>query len=382
MKRIIRKSRHAVNRRWYYAILAALVELILQAAALSAANAQTINLNPTCGMPGSSVDITGTSWQEEQPLCHYNFLFDGAPIAAPQEDSSFGPPNATAAASNAGKIPMGATNGPHTIKIELRDDDSNRLIQCKQDCFRVVPMSADPFNAGNNITTNGNQIDIYFDPTNACDVSKCSKLVAIQVLQPTGTTRDGKTTRGLTFTEQGFDSSPQDHAAQKDKDIINGYVLDYLWGENAPYYNSSYKGVTDPDEGVQSCDMTPKKSHLHDGPGRSPSAFPVNPTDHTQDITTITLNFEVNFFCAEGDDAGKYFGQVTWHFTDTLENAQMGKDGTTTRDSFNRNQPTANFINALNWWSRKTESDGTTPAPHPFDVPTTMPPTTGGTACN
>jgi hypothetical protein len=320
-------------------------------------------INPTCGKAGSSVSITGSGWQEEQPLCHYNFLFDGGAIAPSQEDSSFGPPNAN------GTIPGGAASGPHMIKLELRDDETDRLIQCLQDTFTVVTtMSQDPFNMGMNVKINdpaavakyggSGFITIDFDPTNVCDVTKCSSIAAIQIIQTIGKMADNST-RNLNFTERGIPRNNNDITAA-------GWAVDTS-GVMNPYYQTVGAGHT----GNQS-DM-PMISELIDRPRQDAASFPAG-------IIEITKNFETDYFCAAGENRGEFLGQVTWTWDKTLASAQ-GPGGTpdgvvTMHSNGNRNQPSTVFNEAANLFDMN----------HMFLLPTIaprqLPPGQGGHSCN
>src|SRR5437867_1496276 len=111
-------------------ILAGVVAFFLGVALFSTpASAQTLTVNPVCGVAGSSVTITGSGWAEPQPVCDYFFFFDGkalldasgAPVVQP--DGLFGRPNRTAT------IPADATPGEeHTICVEIRLSWVGRLL--------------------------------------------------------------------------------------------------------------------------------------------------------------------------------------------------------------------------------------------------------------
>jgi hypothetical protein len=331
-------------------------------------NAQTINLNPTCGTPGSSVGITGSGWPEPAPPCHYTFLFDGTSFAPDQADGLFGPPNAS------GTVPAGAAVGNHTVRTELHDDQDGHLEACRQLSFKVVSMIADPFNANMNITSNGNGFHIGFDPSGVCDVTKCTKIVPIQSRHTTGTQMDG-TVRPLTYVEQGFD-----HPQDRDNDTTAaGYGTDRLSGRPLPYYASN-ADRSSPNKGTQG-DM-PTVSTMDDAPNRPSSAFPQNAGDPTKSIVKIQIDFETNFFCAEGENVGEFVGgKVLWKFVETLAQANAGTTGTSSLISSDRTQPTQNFLDALTLWGRAKDPSGAA-GPHPFMLPPTTPPTSGGMPCS
>ncbi len=157
-------------------------------------DAEQLYIKPVCGPPGTAVSMTGSGWPEPQPVCHYVFLFDGAPFAPNQPDGLFGPPNRT------GTVPGGAAKGDHTIRVELRQDSNNNLLGCRLDTFKVVDSTNDPFDGGNNVNPGGapeygqGNIKVTFNPSNACKVTKCSQITMIQVLQLLGQKADKSTT--------------------------------------------------------------------------------------------------------------------------------------------------------------------------------------------
>lgn len=325
------------------------------------ASAETLIINPTCGPTGTSVSMTGSGWAEPNPPCFYDFLFDGASFAPNQPDGLFGPPNAT------GTVPMAATKGKHTIKVELRDSADMHLEGCRQDTFTVVDSTMDPFNMGMNVKLNdpaavmkyggSGFITIDFDPTNVCDVTKCTKIVAIQMIQTVGTKADNST-RNLNFTERGIPRNNNDITGA-------GWAVDTSGA--SPYYQAGGAGHN----GNQS-DM-PMISELIDRPRQSAASFPA-------DITKITKNFETDYFCAEGENRGEFLGMVTWTWEKTLASAQ-GAGGTsdgvvTLHSNGNRNQPTTAFNDAVNLFDTN----------HMFLFPTIapkqLPPGQGGQSCD
>src|SRR5262245_50685118 len=228
---------------------------------------QQLFIKPICGKPGSTVSITGSGWAEPEPVCHYNFLFDGAAFAPPQPDGLFGPPNRTTT------IPANASVGDHKIRVELRIDSNNELRQCVEDTFRVVAATSDPFDSGKNVKPGGKpqygpgNIVIDFDPTGACAVSKCTALRAIQAIQQTGKKADG-TIRDLTYTEQNTPGNDADicSLATGCAAASAGWTIDTATPQ--PYYSPPGAGHS----GEQS--TTPKVSELTDRPGRDATGFP------------------------------------------------------------------------------------------------------------
>jgi hypothetical protein len=300
---------------------------------------QTLVFSPTCGTPGTKVCVTGSGWAEPSPSCYYRFYFNNVVAAPDQPDGLYGPP------ARSITVPAVAP-GSYPIKVDLRLYD-NTLLQTKQSgdtyfdfsfpfvhtipSFKVVAALADPWKP---FPGGGSKIDIAFNPKDVCDVTPCTKLVFLQVRQPVGVKADG-TTRALTFAEQGFKNP-----ATLDADVINGRLVDYIVGENDPYYNGDDSGYDGGTQGVQN--NTPVTATMDDTPKRSDSAYPA-------DIVKIRLNFEVAVFCASGDDKGKYFGRMFW----TWERAKgaVGVLGTTSGISADRQQPSAGFIAAVSKWN-------------------------------
>ena len=285
--------------------------------------AQTITLSPTCGKPGDAVCITGAGWAEPSPVCRYTYKFDGNTVAADQPDGLFGPPNRKF-------IVPKVADGNHTVRVELRLNFPDSLLQAKDTPFKVVSTAPNPWTP---LPTAGTSVNLTFNPANVCDVSPCTSIVFIQVKEPVGVKADGST-RALTHTEQGFPN-----AAKLDADLIGGRSVDYIVGENDPYYNGDdsadggAKGVQGP---------SPSSATMSDHPKRSDSAYPA-------DISAIRLNFEVAAFCRAGEDKGKYFGRLLWSWQRAKGAATV--NGVTSGISADRNQPSAGFISAVTKWN-------------------------------
>lgn len=314
--------------------------------------AQTLTVEPACGVAGSSVKIGGSGWAEPVPICDYHFLFDGATFASKQPDGLFGPPNRTAT------IPTGATPGDHKIKVELRLTSGNTLLQCRQTTFKVVTAVVDPF-AGNITPAVGGTaatgtIDFIFDPTNVCDVTPCTRLAWIQSLKIVGVRADG-TTEVLKWEDVGFAANTYDQNTQ------GGVTIDRLFDRPFPYYGSDLSGNS-PTSGTNRSGVqngTPRSANMQD----TPSNWGV-PTGFAK----VRGEFESNLFCAEGQNSGTFpGGKVIWTWEST-----GGSTGTATVVSATRDQPTPAFLAALTKWDTNRET---------WAMPTPASPTTGGEAC-
>jgi hypothetical protein len=305
------------------------VVLTISAAALlyaPAARAQTLIVSPTCGVPGvTKVCITGTGWAEPAPPCRYEFFLDGAEVAPDQPDGLFGPPKQSFI------VPAGKAPGTYPVRVDLRLNSPDILIQSKSTPFKVVATQKDPWTQASGT---GGTMRIAFNPTDVCDVTPCKEIMFVQVFEQLGVRADGST-RTVTFTEQGFPNG-----AKLDADVTNGHTVDYLIGENDPYYN----GHDPTDIGQQGSQnaTSPTAATTNDTPGQGDASYP-------PDIQTIRVNFEVAAFCAVGDDAGSYLGRTLWTWERTK--GAPGTNGTISGISTDRNPPSAAFIQALNQWN-------------------------------
>jgi hypothetical protein len=239
-------------------------------------------------------------------------------------------------------------------------NSDNSVVQCRQRTFRVVAAASDPWNGGSNITPNyaGNGALISkFDPTNVCDVTDCTQIVPVQIIQQTGQDASG-TSRNLTFAEQGFGNAA---ALQKDVTAA-GWTIDYVGMPADPYYMYPAPGLSR--NGMQG-DMPVASSH-GDRPQRPPGSFPA-------DIATIVLNFEVDYFCAAGENKGEYLGQFFWTWTKTKASATNDNPfGTVTNTAPTRNQPTQALTDALALWAKN----------HGFSIPSGKPNNSTGDPCS
>ncbi len=329
------------------------------------AYSQQIFIKPVCGLKGSNTSITGSGWAEPAPVCHYNFLFDGTQFASRQPDGLFGPPNRT------GTVPANASAGKHTIKVELRIDSNDQLLQCVQDTFTVVAADSDPFDGGKNVNPGGapqfggGNIKVTFNPANACKVTPCSNITMVQVIQMLGMHADGSTTV-LTNKDLHFPKSP----GFDDADVTPapaGFAVDSA-DPSSPYYSAAYTGTN----GQQSA--TPMSATIIDRPSLSLASFPDDAT-----ITTVVYNFGDDFFCASGDDRGGFLGMNTWTWQKTRASA-TGPGGNvfgtvTAHSSGNQDQPSQTAFDALSLFDKN----------HGFLFPTIapkqLPPGQGGQAC-
>jgi hypothetical protein len=291
------------------------------------ADAQVLNVTPTCGLAGQTkVCITGSGWAEPQPVCRYTFALDGTTVAPDQPDGLFGPPNSSFI------VPAGAAVGPHTVRVELRLNSPDNLLQAQEKPFTVVSALADPWAA---TTTSGADIDSNFngDQSTVC-VSPCTKIVFIQVYQQFAIKNDDS----QVATNDSFWGLPAGRDADFTSDL---FVLDRIFGKTIPYYHDGAGS------GNNVGGNTPATTNDAPVQGSFPAGF-----------KGIKINFETAAFCAAGDDAGRYFGKILW----TFQQNQGDVSGTSTLVSTSRDQPSADFTAAVAKWVSN-------PA-HPYTLPT------------
>jgi hypothetical protein len=130
---------------------------------------------------GDKVCLSGAGWAEPNPVCRYTFAFDGATVAPDQPDGLFGPPITNF-------IVPAATDGNHNVRVQLRLNSPDNLLQERTVPFKVVSAPKDPWTAS---TTSGATINLKFDPTDICDLGSCDKIVFLQVDRRVGVKDDG-----------------------------------------------------------------------------------------------------------------------------------------------------------------------------------------------
>lgn len=293
---------------------------------------QTLVAFPRCGEAGSTnVCVTGSGWAEPAPVCRYQFFLDATQVAPDQPDGLFGPPLRNFL------VPAGTAAGVHKIRVELRLNSPDTLLQSRETPFTVVTaadLSAATAFGGS--TAAGGGVSIKFTPP--CDVAVCTAINFIQVVNNLGEKADG-TTRGLTYTEMGFPN-----AADYDSDLSGSYKLDRIWGRTVPYY-----GVPGGPSSPGSDGGSPTPATMSDGPNIGDSGYPA-------DIVKIIWEFEAAAFCAAGNGAGRYLGKLLWRWE-----RPKGGTATSTIASRSRDVPSASFVSALNKWNSNPK--------HPFTLP-------------
>jgi hypothetical protein len=300
------------------------------------AAAQTLTLSPPCGKRGDTVvAVLGSGWPEPAPPCEYLFLFDGQEIAPRQPDGINGPPSASF------QVPMNASIGMHTVKVELRLQDDGSLVKWCQLPFKVVDQNGNPWKID---PVAPGEIEITFDAKESCDNPQCENIFLIQSVRTTGS-GPSQPPRPITPSEVHMPSSSSLDAEQD----AAGNAIDEMADSGDPYQNGRDSGGGNSGAGGgPETGMGTNTSQL-----QLPSTFTDEPRILDQDfppgIDTITMDFEVNVYCESGAAAGQWLGRYTWSWTRTKGSPGPGA-GQITPGTGSRQPPSAAFQQALNRW--------------------------------
>ena len=319
---------------------------VLLAGSALPTGAQNLVVSPDCGVPGQTlVTIKGSSWPEPDPPCEYVFFFNGTEVAPRQDDGLYGPPNASFT------VPSGLAPGKYLVRVELRITETQALRACREADFCVIAQEQDPW--ANAMTVTGNTMNIKFDPTNVCDVTPCKSIVLVQSINLKGQLGTNPPAE-LSFTA----FRRPDLQANR----VNGITMDTYGRDRDPYYNGE-RDASDQrlgSDGLKSCEFS-VASMMRDTPSVPEAGIPVG--------GTVIFEYEVNAFCARGDDRGAWLGQVTWTWSRAHGQAPIITPGAASRGG-----PSGNFSSALGAWSSNPR--------HRFGLPTPKPPTSGGKPCH
>jgi len=319
--------------------------------------AQMLTLSPPCGKRGDTVvAVVGSGWPEPQPPCEYVFLFDGVEIAPRQPDGIYGPPSASF------QVPLSASIGMHTVRVELRLQEDNSLVKWCQLPFKVVDQNADPWKV--TLENNGKQIEIKFDPKEACDSPQCERIYLIQTVRTTGT-GPSQPPRPITPSEIRMRGGNQLNADQD----ADGNAVDEAATSRDPYYNGD-DVIVDAD-GTSETETGKGRNTAQDQWSSDMTDSPRVPDrDFPNGIDTITMEFEVNVYCESGAAGGQWLGHFTWTWTRTRGTAG-DPWGQITPGTGTRGQPSATFLQTLDQWatrhnwkkSKRTSAPGATCGP-------------------
>jgi hypothetical protein len=203
------------------------------------------------------------------------------------------------------------------------------------------------------------RIWIRFRPDLQCNTSPCAKIRAIQTVHPLVNRGSGYHFEPL----HNFMRGP--HFAQMDSLMVNEWVIDYPPAEHEPYANGDEPPAL----------ILRKLGYTAVGTmgGASPlEAFlmdsPVTTDNVDIDILGWRLEYEDNFFCSSGANAGEWIGSVSWVWRrDAFDVAFI-----TGIETFPRQKPTTQFMGALTRFCDRFN----------FELPGIMLPTEGGSACS
>ena len=203
--------------------------------------------------------------------------------------------------------------------------------------FRVS-LSVDPYTCpsagtagGISCTATDNYIELSYLPVRSeCD---CTKIVFIQVastlLDEISVLPSNSCTSGC-LAYQDIDTSYDETANRY-------YTVDYVEGEDDPYYNGD-----DPEDGGEQGSTSPRirMATMGDGPMMPNNEFPTG--------TTLSRDeFETFAFCAEGVDAGTYYTGLSWFYQRTRGSTTSG----TSIPVEPLTEPSQAFLDAVASWA-------------------------------
>jgi len=302
--------------------------LLVLAYGIQSASAQLMTIFPSCGKVGDTIEICGSGWAEPDPVCDYWFLLDGTEVAARQPDGLFGPPNTTFV------IPTIAV-GDHTVRTELRLTEDATLLQARNKTLKVIDAAQQPLSATR--SDSNHRINITYDPEKAC-FNECTKIYFIQTRNTRRILDDG-TNEHLPYNEEPHSWANGDAI---ESTFVNDVAIDRIYGKPVPYYGIP-PGAAQIGSKVEIGPSQPAK--MSDRPKRSDASYAAN-------VDTIKILFEVNAFCGEGEEAGKWLGSnLTWEWS--RDKGAADSRGTVTVGAVTDSQPTPAFHAALNKWKEK-----------------------------
>jgi len=183
----------------------------------------------------------------------------------------------------------------------------------------------------------GPQINLTYVPI--C-YENCTKIVFIQVICEKAVFADG--------TSSSYTPSDSDPGwSYQDGDCVDGGKschVDFVAGENDPYYNGDDRPGRD--IGLQGKHGSSLNATMTDRPRVGDGEFDALSAKFGKNVAKVVYEFEVCVFCAEGKDAGKFYGCMTW----TLEQ-EKGKDGSASQPGTTSSGPSTKASEALKEWN-------------------------------
>ena len=322
---------------------------------------QILTLIPNCGPAGTKVCVTGSGWAEPLPVCRYTFAFEGTTVAPDQPDGLFGPPR------TAFNVPA-AADGDHPVRVQLRLNSPDNLLQEKTELFRVTTNAASSATTDTTGTYAGRAaIKITFTPGTPMK-PPCKKIVFVQTIRRFAR-KTGDTDAQAKITKASDWTCLPDRANKDTVETTDRRRVDQVWAVTNPYYFA--QGTTpDCDAGFHrtGCLCRPKPSiaaQMLDAPDTPGSCYPT--IDGVATDKAI-LRFEVNVFCAEGEpfggtSEGEYLGKtITWEHHQLKNQA-----GTIQNAAVANSAPSADFLAAVAKWI--TAKGFALPQPKPSPCP-------------
>ncbi len=166
----------------------------------------------------------------------------------------------------------------------------------------------------------GSEINLTYAPV--C-IENCTKIVFMQVVCSRAYFQDGTNK----YFEHQSDSSPKwvfQDADEVDGGVWGKCVIDYINGENDPYYNGDDASDKVGKQGKHAGNLN---ATMYDAPRILPGDFTTLEAKWGKNVSRISYEFEVCAFCAQGADAGAYYGCIAWEFTQVKGGAGASRVG-------------------------------------------------------
>ncbi len=189
-----------------------------------------------------------------------------------------------------------------------------------------------------------NQVSFEFHPERSELTTPCEQIALIQTCQ---------------MFADGVPLDPGDYFdgyEYRDDDAISDLpgtradesstYLDHVEDDTTPYYQDSGGGIQGESNGTVVASTTTDTPRT----GGGDRGFPR--------IADVLYKFEICAFCARGEDAGHYFGCLTWEFAKSAAEQAAGSPGTS-RFTGTSDQPSEGFSAAVDRWAET----------HDFDLP-------------
>jgi hypothetical protein len=186
-------------------------------------------------------------------------------------------------------------------------------------------------------------VTIAFDPDKSKKVTKCDKIVFIQVVQ--------KICDGTPVLPGDYNSNwkYKDDDCLKDGDC-RGTRVDYLQGEKTPYYNDPQGTGTSPYGTVGGKNGGSVKATMGDAPSVGGGDKGMYDKDtNPGGWKSVESRFETFAYCAKGPDCGKWYEGATWVHTKTYDKSGPG----TSKIAGHPSEPSDCFKKAFEKWNQR-----------------------------